>query len=132
MPLVATTVISFEKPSSRWRLQKWRLHRELPRFYELLSPVLLLLSLTVPQLDKQKKKKYDLETKHQSSQWNERGEPKSKKARFAKSKVKTLLITFLNYNGLVHHEFIPFAHTIKKEVYLGIMKHLREAVPLNT
>ncbi|UYV61188.1 hypothetical protein LAZ67_1003762 [Cordylochernes scorpioides] len=37
---------------------------------------------------------YDPETKRQSSQWIERGEPKPKKARFTKSKVKTLLVTF--------------------------------------
>ncbi|UYV69117.1 VRK1 [Cordylochernes scorpioides] len=39
---------------------------------------------------------YDPETKRQSSQWIERGEPKPKKARFTKSKVKTLLVTFFN------------------------------------
>ncbi|UYV78207.1 hypothetical protein LAZ67_16000481 [Cordylochernes scorpioides] len=37
---------------------------------------------------------YDSETKRQSSQWIERGEPKPKKARFTKSNVKTLLVTF--------------------------------------
>ncbi|UYV81186.1 hypothetical protein LAZ67_20000260 [Cordylochernes scorpioides] len=73
---------------------------------------------------------YDPETKRQSSQWIERGEPKPKKARFAKSKVKTLLVTFFDINGLVHHEFIPFGRTINQEVYLGIMRHLREAVRL--
>ncbi|UYV63689.1 hypothetical protein LAZ67_2005309 [Cordylochernes scorpioides] len=70
---------------------------------------------------------YDPETKRQSSQWIERGEPKPKKARFAKSKVKTLLVNFFDINGLVHHEFIPFGRTINQEVYLGIMRRLREA-----
>ncbi|UYV68153.1 hypothetical protein LAZ67_5003210 [Cordylochernes scorpioides] len=73
---------------------------------------------------------YDPETKRQSSQWIERGEPKPKKARFTKSKVKTLLVTFFYINGLVHHEFIPFRRTINQEVYLGIMRRLREAVRL--
>ncbi|UYV69539.1 hypothetical protein LAZ67_6003926 [Cordylochernes scorpioides] len=73
---------------------------------------------------------YDLETKRQSSQWIERGEPKPKKARFTKSKVKTLLVTFFDINGLVHHEFIPFGRTINQEVYLGIMRRLRGAVRL--
>ncbi|UYV83156.1 hypothetical protein LAZ67_23000018 [Cordylochernes scorpioides] len=50
--------------------------------------------------------------------------------RFTKSKVKTLLVTFLNINGLVHHEFIPFGRKINQEVYLGIMRRLREAVRL--
>ncbi|UYV83854.1 hypothetical protein LAZ67_X000432 [Cordylochernes scorpioides] len=73
---------------------------------------------------------YDPETKRQSSQWIERGEPKPKKARFTKSKVKTLLVTLFDINGLVHHEFIPFGRTINQEVYLGIMRRLREAVRL--
>ncbi|UYV74892.1 hypothetical protein LAZ67_12001701 [Cordylochernes scorpioides] len=73
---------------------------------------------------------YDPETKRQSSQWIERGEPKPKKARFTKSKVKTLLVTFFDNNGLVHREFIPFGRTINQEVYLGIMRRLREAVRL--
>ncbi|UYV71619.1 hypothetical protein LAZ67_8003870 [Cordylochernes scorpioides] len=73
---------------------------------------------------------YDPETKRQSSQWIERGEPKPKKARFTKSKVKTLLVTFFYINGLVHHEFIPFGRTINQEVYLRIMRRLREAVRL--
>ncbi|UYV82503.1 hypothetical protein LAZ67_21002595 [Cordylochernes scorpioides] len=73
---------------------------------------------------------YDPETKRQSSKWIERGEPKPKKARFTKSKVKTLLVTFFYINGLVHHEFIPFGRTINQEVYLGIMRRLREAVRL--
>ncbi|UYV84749.1 hypothetical protein LAZ67_X003306 [Cordylochernes scorpioides] len=63
-------------------------------------------------------------------QWIEREEPKPKKARFTKSKVKTLLVTFFDINGLVHHEFIPFGRTINQEVYLGIMRRLREAVRL--
>ncbi|UYV74130.1 CLCN3 [Cordylochernes scorpioides] len=75
-------------------------------------------------------KRLDPETKRQSSQWIERGEPKPKKARFTKSKVKTLLVTFFYINGLVHHEFIPFGRTINQEVYLGIMRRLREAVRL--
>ncbi|UYV65072.1 hypothetical protein LAZ67_3003045 [Cordylochernes scorpioides] len=73
---------------------------------------------------------YDPETKRQSSQWIERGEPKPKKARFTNSKVKTLLVTFFYINGLVHQEFIPFGRTINQEVYLGIMRRLREAVHL--
>ncbi|UYV81788.1 hypothetical protein LAZ67_20002368 [Cordylochernes scorpioides] len=75
---------------------------------------------------------YDPETKPQSSQWIERGEPKPKKARFTKSKDKTLLVSFFYINGLVHHEFIPFGRTINQEVYLGIMRRLREAVRLKT
>ncbi|UYV78206.1 hypothetical protein LAZ67_16000480 [Cordylochernes scorpioides] len=37
------------------------------------------------------------------------------------------LLHFFDINGLVHHEFIPFGRTINQEVYLGIMRRLREA-----
>ncbi|UYV75429.1 hypothetical protein LAZ67_13000224 [Cordylochernes scorpioides] len=84
----------------------------------------------VPRILTEEQKEYDPETKRQSSQWIEIGEPKPKKARFIKSKVKTLLVTFFYINGLVHHEFIPFGRTINQEVYLGIMRRLREAVRL--
>ncbi|UYV80648.1 hypothetical protein LAZ67_19001219 [Cordylochernes scorpioides] len=59
---------------------------------------------------------YDPVTKRQSSQWIEKGEPKPKKARFTKSKVKTLLVTFFDIN----------------EVFLGIMRRLRKAVRLKS
>ncbi|UYV78635.1 hypothetical protein LAZ67_16002235 [Cordylochernes scorpioides] len=84
----------------------------------------------VPRILTEEQKGYDPETKRQSSQWIERGEPKPKKARFTKSKVKTLLVTFFDINGLGHHEFIPFGRAINQEVYLGIMRSLREAVRL--
>ncbi|UYV62645.1 hypothetical protein LAZ67_2001397 [Cordylochernes scorpioides] len=45
--------------------------------------------------------KYDPETKRQSSQWLEPGEPRFKKARMIKSKLKCL--------RLVHYEFVPEA-----------------------
>ncbi|UYV77660.1 hypothetical protein LAZ67_15001843 [Cordylochernes scorpioides] len=84
----------------------------------------------IPRILTEEQKEYDPETKRQSSQWIERGESKPKKARFTKSKVKTLLVTFFYINGLVHHEFIPFGRTINQEVYLGITRRLREAVRL--
>ncbi|UYV65858.1 hypothetical protein LAZ67_3005722 [Cordylochernes scorpioides] len=43
---------------------------------------------------------YDPETKRQSSQWLEPGEPRFKKARMIKSKLKCLLITFFDVKGL--------------------------------
>ncbi|UYV66543.1 hypothetical protein LAZ67_4002014 [Cordylochernes scorpioides] len=49
------------------------------------------------------------ETKRQSSQWLEPGEPRFKKARMIKSKLKCLLIIFFDVKGLVHYEFVPEA-----------------------
>ncbi|UYV75555.1 hypothetical protein LAZ67_13000592 [Cordylochernes scorpioides] len=50
---------------------------------------------------------YDPETKRQSSQWLEPGEPIFKKVGMIKSKLKCLLITFFDVKGLVHYEFMP-------------------------
>ncbi|UYV77324.1 hypothetical protein LAZ67_15000504 [Cordylochernes scorpioides] len=48
------------------------------------------------------------ETKRQSSQWLEPGEPRFKKARMIKSKLKCLLITYFDVKGLVHYEFVRY------------------------
>lgn len=37
------------------------------------------------------------------------------------------LVVFF-FKGVVHHEFLPCSHTIKKEYYLEVMEHLQEAV----
>ena len=34
----------------------------------------------------------------------------------------------MDYNGIVHHEFLPEGQTVNKEYYLSVMKCLREAV----
>ncbi|UYV63528.1 MVP [Cordylochernes scorpioides] len=60
---------------------------------------------------------YDPETKRQSSQWLEPGEPRFKKSRMIKSKFKCFLITFFDVKGLVHYEFEPEGTYIpRKEV----------------
>ncbi|UYV77340.1 hypothetical protein LAZ67_15000550 [Cordylochernes scorpioides] len=50
---------------------------------------------------------YEPETKSQSSQRLEHGEPRFKKARMIKSKLKCLLITFFDVKELVYYEFVP-------------------------
>ncbi|UYV63334.1 hypothetical protein LAZ67_2003768 [Cordylochernes scorpioides] len=67
---------------------------------------------------------YDPETKRQSSQWLEPGEPRFKKARMIKSKLKCLLITFFDVKGLVHYEFVPEGQTINRHYYLDVLKCL--------
>jgi len=34
----------------------------------------------------------------------------------------------MDYNGIVHHEFLPEGQTVNKEYYLDVMRCLREAV----
>ncbi|UYV76839.1 hypothetical protein LAZ67_14002153 [Cordylochernes scorpioides] len=67
-------------------------------------------------------------TKRQSSQWLELGEPRFKKARMIKSKLKCLLITFFDVKGLVHFEFVPEGQTINQHYYIDVVNRLREAV----
>ena len=71
---------------------------------------------------------YDVETKAQSSQWQFPEEPRPKKARQVRSNVKVLLTVFFDYNGIVHHEFLPPGCTVNKEYYLQILRNLREAI----
>ena len=71
---------------------------------------------------------YDVETKAQSSQWKLPKEPRPKKIRQVRSNVKVLLTAFIDFNGVVHHEFLPYGRTVNKEYYLQVMRRLREAI----
>jgi hypothetical protein len=50
---------------------------------------------------------YRVETKMQSSQWMGKRSSRSKKTLMSWSKIKSLLVLFLDWNGIVHHEFVP-------------------------
>lgn len=54
---------------------------------------------------------YDVQMKAQSSQWKFSEESRPKKARQVRLNMKILLIVFFDYNGIVHHEFLPPGHT---------------------
>jgi len=41
---------------------------------------------------------------------------------------KRKLTVFIDYNDIVHHEFLPEGQTVNKEYYLDVMRRLREAV----
>lgn len=71
---------------------------------------------------------YDPETKQQSSQWKHASSPRPKKARQSRSNIKSMLIVFFDYEGVVHHEYAPRGQTINKEYYLGVLKRLRDAI----
>ena len=64
---------------------------------------------------------YDVEIKALCSQWNLSDEPKPKKAREVRSNVKVLLTGFIDYNGVVVHEFLPKGRTVNKEYYKEVM-----------
>jgi len=57
---------------------------------------------------------YDLETKHQSREWHTTDSPHPKEARMSKSKIKSMLISFFESQGIVHKEFVPPAQTVNQ------------------
>lgn len=42
-----------------------------------------------------------------------------------KSKVKTMLIVFFDFKGIIHHEFVPEGQTVNKEYYKEVLQRLR-------
>ncbi|XP_029665557.1 uncharacterized protein LOC115236955 [Formica exsecta] len=74
---------------------------------------------------------YDVETKAQSSQWKLPEEARPKKACQVRSNVKVLLTVFVDFNGIVYHEFLPPGRTVNKKYYLEVLCRLREAIRKN-
>jgi hypothetical protein len=54
--------------------------------------------------------------------------PKAQKVQRVWSKVKVLLTVFFDYRGIMHHSYAPEGHTINKEYYLEVIRHLHDAV----
>ena len=69
-----------------------------------------------------------VETKIQSSQWMGKGSPRLKKARMSRSKIKVILVVFLEWKGIVHHEFVPRGQMVDKQLYQEVLARLRDAV----
>lgn len=67
---------------------------------------------------------YDPETKRQSSEWKGPHEPKPKKSRQEKSKIKSMLICFYDSKGIVHKEFVPEGQTVNAVFYVSVLKRL--------
>ena len=63
-----------------------------------------------------------------SSQWKYPEEQRPKKARQVRSNVKVLLTVFFDYNGVIHHEFLPPGHTVNKYGYPEVMRRLLQAI----
>jgi transposase len=70
----------------------------------------------------------DVETKAHSSQWVGQGSPRPKKARMSQSNLKVMLVVFFDWQGVIHYEFVPRGQTVNNELYVAVLKHLREAV----
>ena len=71
---------------------------------------------------------YDVETAQQSSEWRTKNEPKPKKPRQSRSKIKVMLIVFFDYRLVVHHDFVPEGQTVNKKYYFAVSRRLREPI----
>jgi len=45
-----------------------------------------------------------------------------------RSKIKVMLLVFIDSEGIVHHEYTPDGQTINKEFYVEFLRRLRESV----
>ncbi|GBN56533.1 hypothetical protein AVEN_206886-1 [Araneus ventricosus] len=50
------------------------------------------------------------------------------KFRLDKSRGKVMLEVFFDYDSVIHYEFIPEGQTVNKELYVEILKRLRDAI----
>jgi hypothetical protein len=62
---------------------------------------------------------YDPETKYQSATWLSPKKLKAQKVRMQKSLVRTMVTTFCDAKGIIHHEFVPEKQTVNHKSYRG-------------
>jgi len=55
---------------------------------------------------------YDPTTKRQSAAWVGETSPRQKKLRLQQSRVKTMLVIFFDWQGVIHKELVPEGETI--------------------
>jgi len=67
---------------------------------------------------------YDPTTKRQSAAWVGETSPWPKKLRFQKSCVKTMLVIYFDWQGVIHKEFVLEGETINAVYYKGVMERL--------
>jgi len=46
----------------------------------------------------------------------------------SRSKIKVMSVVFFDWNGIVHHEFVPCGQMVNKQLYQEVLAHLRDAV----
>ena len=63
-------------------------------------------------------------TKRQSAAWVGETSPRPKKLRFQKSRVKTMLVIFFDWQGVIHKEFVPEGETVNVVYCKGVMERL--------
>ena len=71
---------------------------------------------------------YDPETKRPSSEWAGETSPRPKKLEFQRSRIKTMLIIFFDFQGAVHKEFAPEGKTLNAEFYKWVLDRLLKPI----
>lgn len=71
---------------------------------------------------------YDPQSKRQSSEWKSPRSPRKQKFRADRSKGKVMLEVFFDIKGIVHFEFIPEGRTVNKNLYVEILRRLRDSI----
>ena len=71
---------------------------------------------------------YDPETKRQSLEWHTANSPRPKKARMSKSKIKCMLICFMDSTRIIHKEFVLPGQTVNQHFYREVLERLRKRV----
>jgi len=57
-----------------------------------------------------------------------KGSPLPKKAQMSRSKINVMLVVFFEWDGIVHHEFVPRGQMLNKQLYQEVLARLRDAV----
>ncbi len=71
---------------------------------------------------------YELESKCQSATWVSSWSPKAHKLLFKKSRIKTMLVTFFDFQGLIHKEFVPTGQTVNANYYKDVLDRLNKRI----
>ncbi len=70
---------------------------------------------------------YDPESKVQSAQWLSKGEPRPAKPRHPMAIGKCMLVTFCDWKGMIHHEFVH-GRTVNTELFIQILGRFETAL----
>lgn len=71
---------------------------------------------------------YEPDTKQDSAQWLRRGSAHPQKARHTRATKKTMLVLFFDSAGPVHTEFVPTGDTVDTDLWIAILRNLRESI----
>jgi hypothetical protein len=66
--------------------------------------------------------------KRQSMQWTSKLSPKPKKFRLQTSKIKTMLITFFDKQGVINKESVPEGQRVNSAFYVKVIGRLLERI----